>query len=342
MSRSHLERDTTSGEPFVPAKEALIEHLTRLRDVLPYEAAQLVLYDRVRDEHLEVVRVDYSEQSGHALAIDFPIEWPKKVWYAIDEKDTLPPSIGAERDVPGSFQQSSIYRDVLHPEGFRDGLTLELTHAGQYTGLANFSAEKAGTYSTELRARGSALEGILGHLLHSLAQESRSLPENARAAVVDQRGVVTEVTGKRLTPLISDPDFIAVLQPLFTASTPETSFLWDIDRRWYRVLVKRLDQHSGRPGSSATRLLVSTVSTERPYQLTRAELRTLTYMVGSASNEAIAFAMGVSERTVHTHVANVLAKMGCERRTQAVVRAVRYSLFRPEPHPVASLGSLAS
>jgi len=161
VSRVHLlERDSARNQPFVPAQEALIQHLTRLRDVLPYEAAQLVLYDRPRDEHLEVVRVDYSEESGHALAIDFPIEWPKQVWHSIEEEDTLPPTIGAERDVPGSFQQSSIFREVLHPEGFRDGLTLELTHAGLYTGLANFSAEKAGIYTSELRARGSALEGI--------------------------------------------------------------------------------------------------------------------------------------------------------------------------------------
>lgn len=343
MSRVHfLERDPNRSQPFVPAQETLIQHLTNLRDVLPYEAAQLVLYDRARDEHLEVVRVDYSEESGQALAIDFPIEWPKRVWHSIEESDTLPPTIGAERDVPGSFQQSSIFREVLHPEGFRDGLTLELTHAGLYTGLANFSAETAGIYTPELRSRGVALKGILGHLLHSLAQESRTLPDHAQAAVVNEQGEVTGVQGREFSSLVNDPEFISVLQPLFQMRAPEVSFLWDSERGWHRVLVKRLDQLSDRPMSSANRLLVSTISTERPYQLTRAELRILTYMIGCPSNEAIAVALGVSQRTVHTHVANVLAKMGCERRTQAVVRAVRYSLFRPEAHPVASLSYLAA
>ena len=60
--------------------------------------------------------------------------------------------------------------------------------------------------------------------------------------------------------------------------------------------------------------------------LTPRELEVLAQLARGRANKAIAFELGVSERTVKTHVSNILAKLGFTDRTQAAVYAVRHGL----------------
>jgi DNA-binding CsgD family transcriptional regulator len=59
------------------------------------------------------------------------------------------------------------------------------------------------------------------------------------------------------------------------------------------------------------------------YQLTSREHDVLRLLSGSRSTQEIATALGISPRTVSTHVANLMAKMGVTSRTAAVARALR-------------------
>jgi two-component system, NarL family, response regulator LiaR len=61
-------------------------------------------------------------------------------------------------------------------------------------------------------------------------------------------------------------------------------------------------------------------------QLTPRELEVLAQLARGRANKAIAFELGVSERTVKTHVSNILAKLGFSDRTQAAVYAVEHGL----------------
>jgi NarL family two-component system response regulator LiaR len=60
--------------------------------------------------------------------------------------------------------------------------------------------------------------------------------------------------------------------------------------------------------------------------LTPRELEVLAELARGRANKAIAFELGVSERTVKTHVSNILAKLGFTDRTQAAVYAVEQGL----------------
>jgi len=60
--------------------------------------------------------------------------------------------------------------------------------------------------------------------------------------------------------------------------------------------------------------------------LTGRERQVLALVAQGRSNREIARELGVSEKTVKTHVSSVLAKLGVQDRTQAAVYAVRRGL----------------
>jgi NarL family two-component system response regulator LiaR len=84
------------------------------------------------------------------------------------------------------------------------------------------------------------------------------------------------------------------------------------------------------PGVAAR--LVETIakaSTQAPgSELTRREAEVLDLITCGYSNKRIALELGISEKTVKTHVGHLLAKLGVADRTQAALRAVREGLVR--------------
>jgi NarL family two-component system response regulator LiaR len=65
---------------------------------------------------------------------------------------------------------------------------------------------------------------------------------------------------------------------------------------------------------------------ERHHALTPREREVLALVARGRANKAIAFELGVAEKTVKTHVGNILAKLGLSDRTQAALYAVREGL----------------
>jgi len=63
--------------------------------------------------------------------------------------------------------------------------------------------------------------------------------------------------------------------------------------------------------------------------LTGREREVLALIARGRSNKRIAFELGISEKTVKTHVGHVLAKLGVTDRTQAAVLAVQAGLMEP-------------
>lgn len=64
--------------------------------------------------------------------------------------------------------------------------------------------------------------------------------------------------------------------------------------------------------------------------LSEREIEVLRLAAGGAGNDAIALELGVSARTVQSHLSNVFSKLRVGSRTQAVIAALRQGLIRLE------------
>lgn len=77
---------------------------------------------------------------------------------------------------------------------------------------------------------------------------------------------------------------------------------------------------------AASRLLREVRAPESPEPLTERETEVLQRIAKGQSNKEIASGLHIGERTVKTHVSNVLTKLGVQSRTQAALYAVQSGL----------------
>ncbi len=77
---------------------------------------------------------------------------------------------------------------------------------------------------------------------------------------------------------------------------------------------------------AAARLMREVKAPESPETLTERETEVLRLLARGQSNKEIAQSLTIGEKTVKTHVSNILAKLGVPSRTQAALYAVRIGL----------------
>jgi DNA-binding NarL/FixJ family response regulator len=78
--------------------------------------------------------------------------------------------------------------------------------------------------------------------------------------------------------------------------------------------------------AAAARLVREVRAPENPEELTVREMDVLELIAAGLSNKEIALNLGIGEKTVKTHVSNILSKFGVLSRTQAALMAVRMGL----------------
>ena len=82
---------------------------------------------------------------------------------------------------------------------------------------------------------------------------------------------------------------------------------------------------------AAARLMREVRTPESPETLTDRETEVLRLLAQGYANKEIARELVIGEKTVKTHVSNVLAKLGVQSRTQAALYAVRIGLVAGPP-----------
>jgi DNA-binding NarL/FixJ family response regulator len=81
---------------------------------------------------------------------------------------------------------------------------------------------------------------------------------------------------------------------------------------------------------AAARLMREVRAPDSPEALTAREVDVLRLLAQGRSNKEIARGLTIGEKTVKTHVSNILAKLGVPSRTQAALYAVRIGLVLPD------------
>lgn len=82
---------------------------------------------------------------------------------------------------------------------------------------------------------------------------------------------------------------------------------------------------------AAVRLMREVRAPDSPETLTDRETEVLRLLAQGLSNKELAQALTIREKTVKTHVSNILAKLGVPSRTQAALYAVRMGLVSSGP-----------
>jgi DNA-binding NarL/FixJ family response regulator len=77
---------------------------------------------------------------------------------------------------------------------------------------------------------------------------------------------------------------------------------------------------------AAARLVREVRAPDSPQQLTEREVDVLRLLAGGKANKEIALALTIGEKTVKTHVSNILMKLGVQSRTQAALYAAQIGL----------------
>ena len=100
-----------------------------------------------------------------------------------------------------------------------------------------------------------------------------------------------------------------------TKPVAEADLLAALESRWQRVTALRQKQEAFRPDFSSHKPLLKLGLTER-------EAEVLLWVAQGKSSPDIATILGMSDATAKKHVCSILAKLGCETRSAATLRAV--------------------
>ncbi|MGH7921720.1 MAG: response regulator [Candidatus Dormibacteraceae bacterium] len=108
--------------------------------------------------------------------------------------------------------------------------------------------------------------------------------------------------------------------------------LKDVDPQALAAAIR--DVHAGRPALHPDVLSRLLRQREAPpaSQLTARELDVLVAITQGMANKQIGRHLGITEKTVKTHVSSILGKLGVQDRTEAAVVAIRDRLV-PDPAP---------
>jgi DNA-binding CsgD family transcriptional regulator len=306
--------------------EALLAQVQR---VVPFDAGALALLLPGQREHVALSRYGFDERTdsyydGPGFLQDVELAGLQRSRVARRLVDLgVPPA-----EIP-------LWGEYLLPAGFQEGFGMGLfTPDGRYLGLLGVVTERA----TPMTVEAVNLLGLLAPKIASAVDPLRLLSTIAQwvhdaiaGVVLTPFGMALPLPGLPGHPLLTPGAGVpAAAVAQLAHGTVHTSFLApdpaaDDTNTHLRV--------TGLAVPPDLRFFASVIVLLSPpgdlHGLSNRELQVLGLLVTGASNEQIAWTLGITTRTVEVHVEHVRAKLAATSRTTAAARALRLGLFVP-------------
>jgi DNA-binding CsgD family transcriptional regulator len=316
----------TSAAPLPQRAVALLGTMRRAFD---FDGAWLALADHATNSYIALSSVDLDESTleylgGPTLARDINTTGT--------DRDQPPLSLS---DLPYPGAELQTWAECLMPAGYREGLGTGLfTSDGRHVGnLGIFFGSKTPP-PEQTRRRVARLRSVLAYGIDPM----RSLRTAARMVQGATSGVVLRADrGTQALPGLDGDALLSRGSPLVDAARTAlhggsifTSFLWPLGGRHApegHTRVTVFGSSDDVPKVLLGLVVLSPVADCRG--LTPRELEVLGWLIEGLSNQEIAHALVVAQRTVAAHVEHILHKMDAPTRTLAAVRAQRAGLYVP-------------
>lgn len=291
------------------------EVLRDLQRIVPFDAAMLSAYDPVRGVHRCLAQVGYDSRVASFANSDY-LSCPS---YRVSLESTIPMRM---RDYSFDFHGLPTYRDILRPAGFAEGATAVLRRKGTtaQAGMLVISQRDPDGIDDERRAFLSILAPMLARIVDDQGRlrllRARSAPSTL-AMVVTADGDTRPLDTAAARLCHEAPGLTqAAITLLGTDAVAHSGYVWH-DSRWWRVVMTRSEDVSL---PQPDMVVVTAKPGGPPAGLTRRELQVLTLIADGLSNAEIASHLGLSVRTVTTHVEHILRKMGRPSRAGCAAR----------------------
>ncbi|WP_408898516.1 response regulator transcription factor [Nocardioides sp. R1-1] len=280
-----------------------------------------------------VASVGYSpEVSSHLRAELAPSPHGRRVLAATG-------GLRIDEDDPFHFRGSDHYREVLHPAGYDDGISIALRDPGaRLVGLLHLSARSTRDFAPELVGALAPLGRAFARLttVATCSSPDVTLPPEYAAVRLDAAGRATPVVGRAPLHAALDTELLGIVRSILGSGTRFATFL---HQQAGRLVEVRVHCPSGRaathqPCTVATRPAASTLG------LTLRQLEVLTAVATGAGNREIADELCLTQRTVAAHVEAILARLDTPSRAGAAAKATAAGVLLPSADP-ESVRSLA-
>jgi DNA-binding CsgD family transcriptional regulator len=287
--------------------------LDTLAVLVPSDAAAVERWDPVRGRHETVASVGYGAEALAAVETAF-------------HTDPLFPVVRTRgrplrvSDVPPADRTGPMFDRVIRPLHFADGLSFCLSTGSRYVGAVHASTSVRAV-DDESVALLRLVAADLAALVDPLGGLPLTAPTDGGAALAWRPGDGTVVAlgpGAR-AELVAGPSPLAAL--LHPARWPSR-----LGRHLLVVAGSSLLAVEARPSGSW--VVVEHRPAAAPCGLSLRELEVLAALAGGATNRMAARVLGMSERTVGSHVEHLLRKLGVGNRAAAAAFAVGVGLVR--------------
>ena len=304
------------------------EVLDELRVELGFDAALVIVPDGPGTHGRPLVNLGYPEDVADYLGGHYIDACPGYAWANLEQSPTR------FIDLPFDFRSTPSFVDVLGPAGFDEGITIpfRVPFSGG-DGFLAMSSRSSAPLDEDSRLALALLAGTLGAISVPESSFGPTWQPASHLLRVDAAGL-RSITSDPLPRFVSEANLIALAGSLNPSRTALGLRGHSAEDWW------RLNLYLARDTAGLHCAMIRISPAPHPHGLTERELDIVGAVRAGLDNNAVAALLGISVRTVKTHLERVTARLNTGNRTALAAAAwaedlstiaVELKLARPRP-----------